>query len=75
MNSLDCQEKDSGIVHVAVFEEILEGMDAVDIVGNTSSDIFFDFSRALRLMNTPVWGSSIKTSTDSGFFVLSSPKK
>jgi hypothetical protein len=75
MKSREQKEQGSGLVHVAVLEEIRDDLDAANIVINSASNIFFDFSGALQLMSTPIWNSSIKTSTDSGFFVLSSPKK
>lgn len=57
-----------GAVQVAIWKDPYQ---PVDLLGSTSESIFFDFSKPLRIFDSPTWNSQITTQADDDFFVLS----
>ncbi len=61
---------DSGQVQVAVWKENSEFERHQDIFTQYSMGIFYDFSKPLRLLESPGWNSGIKVSSEGDFFVF-----
>ena len=60
----------SGLVQVAVWKENADFERHQDIFTQYSMGIFYDFSKPLRLLDSPGWNSGIKTKSDGDFFVF-----
>ncbi len=66
-----------GCVKVAVWKDNDEVTKLNDVFTNYSQDVFYDFVRPLRLLDSPGWHSSIKVSPseEEGFYVFTSDEK
>lgn len=62
----------AGTVRVAVWKDSPEVEKYQDVFTNYSSNVFFDFSKPLKLLESPGWNSSIKTNSEGDFFVFTS---
>ncbi len=62
----------AGTVRVAVWKDGPEVERYQDVFTNYSSNIFFDFSKPLKLLESPGWSSSIRTNSEGDFFVFTS---
>ncbi|MDB5038508.1 MAG: hypothetical protein JWQ35_2036 [Bacteriovoracaceae bacterium] len=67
--------KGSGVVQIAVWKDSAEAAKWQDVFTNYSTDVFYDFSKPLRLLDGPGWHSSIRTSTQEEHFVFSVDEK
>jgi len=63
-----------GTVQIAVWKESPEVVRAQDVFTNYSQDMFYDFAKPLRLLDSPGWSAAIRIESkgDDGFFVFSS---
>jgi len=63
-----------GTVQIAVWRENPEIVRAQDVFTNYSQEMFYDFAKPLRLLDSPGWNSAIRVDSkrDEGFFVFSS---
>lgn len=63
--------KGAGMVQIAIWKESPEVMKYQDVFTNYSQDVFFDFSRPLKILDGTGWNSTIRTSKQDDFFVFS----
>lgn len=61
----------SGVVQVAIWRENPEASKWQDVFTNYSQEVFFDFSRPLKILDGKGWSPSIRVSTQDDFFVFS----
>jgi hypothetical protein len=66
----------AGTVKIAVWKDNQEILKHQDVFTNYSQDVFYDFVRPLKLLDSPGWSSSIRISpSDDGLFTFSSDEK
>ena len=61
----------SGVARVAVWEEHPELTKFDDLHAQYSRELFYDFSKPLKLLDSPYWSRSIDARLDKDFFILS----
>lgn len=63
-----------GTVQVAVWRESSDLGRFHDVFTNYSQEIFYDFEKPLKLLDSPGWSAAIRVESkqDDGFFVFSS---
>ncbi len=67
--------KGSGVVQIAIWKDNPEVARWQDVFTNYSQEVFYDFSKPLRILDGPGWHSAIRTSTQEDFFVFSTDEK
>lgn len=73
--TIKASKKSMGTVQVAIWKDSPEILKMQDVFTNYSQDLFYDFSKPLKLLDSPGWGAHIQTESDQGFFVLTTNTK
>ncbi len=67
--------KGSGVVQIAIWQDHPEIAKHQDVFTNYSQEVFYDFSKPLRILDGPGWHSSIRTKAQDDFFVFTVDEK
>jgi len=61
---------EAGIVQVAIWRDHPAALRMHDVFTAYSHDLFYDFAKPLRLLDSSGWSSQIRAGSADGFFVF-----